>query len=70
MIRKKIVINDKFNNPLVFISMCVCEHSIRNACCDYQGKQGQAVFTASPALQLPLGGWDSVAATDAADALC
>lgn len=70
MVRKKIVIDDKFNNQPVFISTCVCEHSVRDARCDCQGKRGQAALAANPALQLPLGGWDSAAATDVTDALC
>lgn len=49
MTRKTVVINGKCNNQWVFISMCICEHSVCNAHCDYQGKLGQAVLTASPA---------------------
>jgi len=68
MTGKTVVINDKFNNQLVFISMCVCEHSVCSTHC--QGKLGQAVLTASPALQLALGGWASAAAADVTDPLC
>lgn len=49
--------------------MCIREHSICNAGCDYQGKLGQAVLAASPALQLALDGWASAAATDVIDVL-
>lgn len=70
MTRKTIVRNDKFNNQPVFISTCVREHSMCHARCDYQDKLGQAVLTASPVLQLALGGWASAAAADVTDALC
>lgn len=54
-----------------YLSVCaLCEHSVCDARCDYQDKLGQAVLTASPGLQLPLGGWPSAAATDVRDALC
>lgn len=69
MTRKTAVINDKFNNQTVFTSMCICEHSICNAHHDYWGKLGHIVPTVSPAVQLALGGWASVAATGVTDAL-